>query len=76
MVSDGVSAAEQMLSVPKIARAAPQSNEKVVALSGHSFGFSPFIEEGLVLDMPEATSRKFPKRIFPAYLEEFGTTSN
>ena len=76
MFSGAVGAAEPELIVPGIVNAAPQLIEKVVAPLGHSFGFSPFMEEGLVFDLPGATSRKFPPRIGPAYLSEFGATSD
>ena len=76
MFSSTVGAAEQVLIVPGIVNAAPQLIEKVVAPLGHSFGFSPFMEEGLVLDLPGVTSRKYPQRIGPAYLSEFGATSD
>ncbi len=76
MFSGAVGAVEPELIAPEIFNAVSQFSEKVVALSGHPFGFSPFMEEDLVLDVAGATSRKFPLRIGPAYLSEFGMTSD
>ena len=76
MFSGAVGAAEQVLIVPEIVVTTPQFSGKGIIPLGHSFGFSPFMEEGLVLVLPGATSRKYPQRIGPAYLIEFGATSD
>ncbi len=76
MFSGTAGAVEPELIVPEIVNAASQFGGKGIALLGRSFGFSPFMEEGLVRDLSEMTSRKFPPRIGPAYLIEFGATSD
>ena len=64
------------LIVPEIINAAPQLSEKGVIPLAHSFGFSPFMEEDLALDLPGTNSRKYPQMIIPAYLREFSATSD
>ena len=76
MFSGGAGAVEPELIAPEIANAAPQFSGKVVTLSSHSFGFSPFMEEGLVLDLPGAITRNYRQMIVPAYLREFAATSD
>ncbi len=74
--SGAAGAVEPELIVPRTVNAAPQFSEKVVTVSGHSFGFSPFMEEGLVLDLPGAITRNYRQMIVPAYLREFAATSD
>jgi hypothetical protein len=74
--SGAVGAVEPESIVPKTVNAAPQFSEKVVTVSGHFPGFSPFMEEGLVLDLPGAITRNYRQMIVPAYLREFAATSD
>ena len=76
MFSGDAGAAEPELIGPKPVNAAPQFSEKVVTVSGHFPGFSPFMEEGLVLDLPGAITRNYRQMIVPAYLREFAATSD
>ena len=76
MFSGAVGAAEQVLIVPEIVVTTPQFSGKGIIPLGHSFGFSPFMEEGLVLDLPGAITRNYRQMIVPAYLREFAATSD
>ena len=76
VVPGALGAVEQSPIMPEAVSAAPQFKGDGNALSVRSFGFSPFVEDGLVAEVPGAALHKSPQRVDPAYLTEFGATSD